>query len=93
MPELRTGSRPLSALDDVRARLDALDRELVALLKERQALVREALAAKAGAPFLDPAREAQMMIARRAWAQEEGLDAECIEALFAQVLRATRPPT
>ncbi len=77
----------------MRARLDAFDRALVVLLKQRQALVREARAAKGGAPFYDPAREAQMMIARRAWAKEEGLDAECIEALFAQVLRATRPVT
>ena len=83
----------MSSLADVRRRIDALDRALVTSLKAREALVREAFVAKAGRPPVDPEREAEMMVARRAWATEEGLDSDRIEAFFKAVLAVTRPPT
>jgi chorismate mutase len=80
-------------LDEVRARLDALDRYLLALIAQRRELVALAFVAKGDAPRVDPEREAAMLVARRAWAQEEGLDADRAEALFRDVLAMSRPAT
>ena len=80
-------------LDEVRARLDALDRYVVALIAERRRLVAAAFAAKGDAPKVDPEREAAMIAARRGWANEEGLDADRAEALFRDILSMSRPAT
>lgn len=60
-------SKPASpSLDDVRARIDAIDSELLKLVDERSALAREVAAAKAAAGEADrfglrPARETQVL--------------------------------
>ena len=85
------GSRS-PALQEARDHIDALDRELVALLARRTELGLRAGRAKAelGLPIHDPAREASQLQARRAWAEVQGLDPEGVEEVFRAVLRASR---
>jgi prephenate dehydrogenase len=80
------------ALRETREHIDTLDRELVELLARRAQLAQRAARAKAalGAPVLDPAREARVFEARRAWATEIGLDAEGVEEIFRAVVRFSR---
>ncbi|MFN7958160.1 MAG: prephenate dehydrogenase/arogenate dehydrogenase family protein [Holophagaceae bacterium] len=80
------------ALQEARDHIDALDRELVALLARRTELGLRAGRAKAdlGLPVHDPDREASQLQARRAWAQEAGLDPRGVEDVFRAVLRASR---
>lgn len=78
-------------LSRVRALIDGVDRAIVVLLNKRATLVRHALVAKAGEPLIDPEREREMMQARRRWAKENGLDPIRTEAVFREILLATRP--
>lgn len=89
IPDLGTRS---PALQEARDHIDALDRDLVALLARRTELARRAGRAKAelGLPVHDPDREAAQFQARRAWAEEAGLDAPFVEEVFRSVLRASR---
>jgi prephenate dehydrogenase len=89
IPDLGTRS---PALQEVRDHIDGLDRELVALLARRTELGLRAGRAKAelNLPIHDPEREASQLQARRAWAQEAGLDPQGIEEVFRAVLRASR---
>lgn len=73
-------SKPVKSLAEVRARIDVLDAELLALVDERAALAREVAAAKeasGGYRFgLRPAREAALLralLARPREAAEDGL--------------------
>ena len=79
-------------LRETRDAIDAVDREIIALLSRRAELSRRAGKAKAriGAPVHDQAREAQVLAARRAQAEEQGLDPESIEDVFRAVLRLSR---
>ena len=79
-------------LKEARDHIDNLDKEIVALLARRTELSQRAAKAKAamGHPVLDPAREAAVFAARRAWAEERGLDAEGVEEIFRAVVRASR---
>ena len=79
-------------LKETREHIDSLDRELVSLLARRTALSQRAAKAKAalGHPVLDPAREASVFAARKAWAAEEGLDTEGVDEIFRAILRASR---
>jgi prephenate dehydrogenase len=80
------------ALQEARNHIDALDEELVALLARRTELGLRAGRAKAelGLPIHDPERESAQLQARRAWAQERGLDPQGVEEVFRAVLRASR---
>jgi prephenate dehydrogenase len=80
------------ALAAARARIDALDRELLSVLQRRAAAAREARAAKGvqGLPVHDAAREAALLAERRGWAGEAGLDAEGAEGVFRAVLQLSR---
>ncbi|BDU70526.1 hypothetical protein GETHOR_26270 [Geothrix oryzae] len=89
IPDLGTRS---PVLQEARDHIDALDRELVALLARRTELGLRAGRAKAelGLPVHDPEREASQLQARRAWADAAGLDAQGVEEVFRAVLRASR---
>jgi len=89
IPDLGTRS---PALQEVRDHIDELDHELVALLARRTELVLRAGRAKAelNLPVHDPERETAQLHARRAWAQEAGLDAQGVEEVFRTVLRSSR---
>jgi prephenate dehydrogenase len=80
------------ALLEVREHIDELDRELIALLQRRCELsTRAGLAKRAtGAPVLDPGREAELLAQRGRWAEQEGLPADIVQAVFRQVLTISR---
>jgi prephenate dehydrogenase len=89
IPDL--GSRS-PELKQTRDHIDALDREIVALLARRAQLTQRAARTKAalGAPVLDAPREAEMLTARRAWAEESRLDAEGVADVFRAILTMSR---
>ncbi|MFO0605872.1 MAG: chorismate mutase [Polyangiales bacterium] len=79
-------------LADARARLDAIDRQVLALLAERAEVTRALSAWKAARelPLRDAAREAAMLAARRAEAAALGLSPWLAEAVTRAVLATTR---
>nr|WP_320133496.1 prephenate dehydrogenase/arogenate dehydrogenase family protein [uncultured Holophaga sp.] len=79
-------------LQEARELIDQLDHTLVNLLGRRLEMSRKAGRAKAklGAPILDAAREEALLVSRRGWAEEQGLDADLVEELFRGILRVSR---
>jgi prephenate dehydrogenase len=79
-------------LDNVRNELDALDRQLVALLARRFEIGREAARLKRalGIPVHDPAREEQVILQAREWARTAGLPADDVETLFRRMIDISR---
>jgi prephenate dehydrogenase len=79
-------------LKEAREHIDALDRELMVLLRRRAELAERALRAKEqlGAPVLDAQREAELFSRRRVWAAELGLEADGVEEVFRAVVRFSR---
>lgn len=77
-------------LTALRARIDALDRELTALLEQRMDVAADIAAWKrqAGAPILDAAREAEKLAAVRARCRPE--TSEAIARVFEAVMAASR---
>jgi len=75
-------------LDDLRARLDAVDQQLLDVLAARQRLIGDAARVKAaGADFVrDPRREAAMLRRLKEAAREKGLDSFFVSRLFRQIL-------
>lgn len=80
------------ALLEVREHIDELDRELIALLQRRCELSTRAIQAKrsVGAPVLDPDRERALLHQRGHWAEESGLPADVVQAVFRQILTISR---
>jgi prephenate dehydrogenase len=79
-------------LKEVRELVDAVDRDIVKMLARRVQLAHRAAKAKAnlGAPVLDPAREADVMAARSAWAKDAKLDAEAVRDVFRAIITMSR---
>ena len=80
----------MSDLSDLRSDLDAVDRRLVQALAERQRLVSDVAAVKAGddaLPIQDPERERDLLARVQALADEEGVDGYFASTLFRQILR------
>lgn len=79
-------------LSEARGQIDAVDRELLALLTRRTELARRAGRAKAelGLPVRDPEREAALLADREAWGVALGLDGDAVRALFEHVVAASR---
>jgi prephenate dehydrogenase len=79
-------------LKQAREHIDALDREVVRLLAQRTQLSLRAARAKAelGAPVLDGTREAEVMTARRVWAEELKLDADAVAEVFRAIMTMSR---
>jgi prephenate dehydrogenase len=79
-------------LREARDLIDDLDRDLVRLLGRRAHFARRAGRAKAhlGKAVLDPERERQVIEARRAWAEGEGLNPDGVAEIFESVLRLSR---
>jgi chorismate mutase/prephenate dehydratase len=80
------------ALAAARARLAAIDAELVALVATRQAVAREVGAIKVatGAPVLDPAREAAVLRRAAELARGHGLDEADVRDLWRKLLAMAR---
>jgi prephenate dehydrogenase len=79
-------------LKQTREHIDAVDREIVRLLAQRAQLAQRAARAKAklGAPVLDSTREAEVMGARRAWADELKVDADAVADVFRAIMTMSR---
>ena len=79
-------------LKETREHIDAVDREIVRLLAQRAQLAQRAARAKAklGAPVLDSSREAEVMGARRAWADELKVDADAVADVFRAIMTMSR---
>jgi isochorismate pyruvate lyase len=74
-------------LQDVRAAIDRIDRDIVALLGRRRRYVHAAAAFKTDETSVRaPERVAAMMAQRKAWAVEENLDTAFVEQIFQSVV-------
>jgi isochorismate pyruvate lyase len=72
-----------ASLDEIRAGMDAIDREIVALIVSRVAHVRAAAKFKTSSSSVAaPDRVAVVLKTRRAWAEAAGLDGEVVEGLY-----------
>ncbi len=81
--------RELPDLDDLRARIDAVDRDLIDLLARRRDLVADVAASKtaSGLPVYVPEREEAMFRSRRAEAAERGVSPDLVEDLLRRIMR------
>ena len=79
-------------LPTLRGAIDRVDRQLIALLRERADLAAVVSQRKAelGLAVQDPEREAAAFADRRAWAVEAGIEPDFVEAVFASVLTWSR---
>ncbi|MTH63096.1 chorismate mutase [Paracoccus shanxieyensis] len=75
---------PDSAMHDLRARIDAMDARLIALLAERSALIDEAARIKLreGLPARIDSRVEEVALNARRLATEAGFDADLAESLW-----------
>ncbi|PZV07894.1 MAG: isochorismate-pyruvate lyase [Leptolyngbya sp.] len=72
---------------DIRAEIDRLDRQVIALLGQRFAYVKAASKFKtSGAAVKAPDRVQAMLQQRRVWAEAEGLNGDAIEALYSDLI-------
>ena len=70
-------------LDEIRTGMDAIDREIVALIARRVDYVRNAAKFKtSSANVAAPDRVAAVLKTRREWAEAAGLSGEVIEGLY-----------
>ncbi len=70
-------------MEDIRAEIDRLDRQVVALLGQRFAYVKAASRFKTSETGVRAAeRFAAMLRQRRGWAEEEGLSPDVIEQMY-----------
>lgn len=71
------------SLDDIRAGMDAVDREIVRLIAERVEYVRAAANYKtSSANVAAPERVAAVLKTRREWAEAASLSGEVVEKLY-----------
>ncbi len=72
-----------TSLQDIRAAIDDIDRDIVALIAQRRGYVHAAATFKTSAASVSaPDRVATMMARRRQWAMDAGLSPEPIEHVF-----------
>jgi isochorismate pyruvate lyase len=77
-----------SGLEEIRAGMDAVDREMVALMARRVEYVRAAAKFKtSSANVAAPERVAAVLKTRREWAEAAGLDGDVIEGLYRELVR------
>jgi chorismate mutase/prephenate dehydrogenase len=83
---------PAATLEGLRDEIDGIDRKLVELLAQRRRVVEEVVKVKQehDLPTFHPAREENLISARRAQAAQAGLDPDYIEDLFRTVMRHSR---
>jgi chorismate mutase/prephenate dehydrogenase len=79
-------------LEELRVQIDTIDRQLVELLAQRIQVVQQVTKVKQKheLPTFHPAREENLISARRAQAAHAGLDPDYVEDLFRTVLRHSR---
>ena len=83
---------PAQTIDDIRARIDETDRELLEVLARRMAHVEElsTIKRREGLRIRDHAREDAVLRNRAEWAEQLGLSAEMAESLFRLIMRTSR---
>ena len=78
----------MNSLDEIRTGMDAIDREIVALIARRVEHVRAAAKFKtSSANVAAPERVAAVLKTRREWAEAAGLDGDVIEGLYRELVR------
>lgn len=79
-------------LEDLRKRIDVIDRKIVSLLAERQAEVEHVLVLKKAynLPVYHPAREENLISEIRNQGENAGLDSDYVEELYRLILRQSR---
>ena len=76
-----------ASLEDVRAEIDRIDREIIHLLGRRAQYVQAAARFKTSEQHVAaPDRQASMLRARREWAVEAGLDPDVIEDVYRRLV-------
>ena len=76
------------SLADVRAEIDAIDREVIALLGRRFGYVRAAARFKRSPDEVQAAERQRAMLAdRREWASAAGLDPDVVEQMYRDLVR------
>ena len=76
-----------SNLDEIRAGMDAVDRQIVALLARRVEYVRNAARFKTSAANVAaPERVAAVLNTRREWAEAAGIDGSVVETLYRELV-------
>ena len=85
-------SGPKPGLDHLREQIDSIDKQLVELLAQRGRVVQQVTKVKQqhDLPTFHPAREENLISARRAQATQAGLDPDYVEDLFRTVMRHSR---
>src|ERR1035437_1328866 len=83
---------PKPGLDHLRDQIDSIDKQLVELLAQRGRVVQQVIQVKQqhDLPTFHPAREENLISARRTQATQAGLDPDYVEDLFRTVLRHSR---
>ncbi|HEY9630043.1 MAG TPA: isochorismate lyase [Coleofasciculaceae cyanobacterium] len=70
-------------MSEIRAEIDRLDRQVIALLGQRFSYVKAAAKFKTSETSVRaPERFQAMLQQRRAWAEEEGLNSDAIEKMY-----------
>jgi chorismate mutase len=92
MTDRENTGEPMSELARCRMQIEALDRQLIALLAERVALGRRTATLKraAGMPILDPQREAEVIRRAVTTAREHALPEEAVREIFWHVVGLSR---
>src|SRR5271157_4025543 len=87
-PQADAGAQA-AGIGHLREQIDSIDQQLVGLLAQRRRVVEKITHVKQqqDLPMSHPAREEDLISARRAQAVEAGLDADYVEELFRAVLR------
>jgi chorismate mutase/prephenate dehydrogenase len=83
---------PKAELEQLRERIDRIDQQLVELLARRRQVIQQVTEVKhqLDLPTFHPAREENLISARRAQAIQAGLDPDYVEDLFRTMLRHSR---
>ncbi len=89
---IENNNQELAHLNCLRDQIDDLDHQLVELLARRQEVVEEVVAFKKERQLsvYHPAREADMIDARRRHGRQVGLDADYLEEIFRNIMRYSR---
>src|SRR5688572_5204567 len=80
-----------ASLEELRSRLTAIDRELLALVAERQRLSREVARVKraTGYPTRDYEREREVILGARSAATQQGLSPDLAEKILRLLIRSS----
>ena len=75
------------SLEEIREGMDALDRQIIAILVRRVAYVKAAAKFKTtAASVAAPDRVQKVLDTRRAWAEEAGLDGDVVRGLYRDIV-------